>query len=350
MPDKKILLIKTSSMGDVIHNLPVASDIRRAFPRAQIDWLVEESFADIPKLHPAVTNVITVAIRRWRGRWFGREARREREAFVAALQGTQYDHIIDTQGLLKSAWLARATCGRRCGYAFKSAREPLASWFYDDTYRVEKNLHAVERNRQLAAQCLAYALTEQADYGIRAPDTALNSALAWLHDAPAPTAEVGASKNGYAVLLHATSRADKLWAENRWIELANALDQRGLGSILVWGSEAEKNRSERLAAQIPGAVVAPQLSLQHAAALLARARVAIGVDTGLSHLAAALKIPVVGIYCATDPGLTGIYPAAGAAGVNLGSAGHPPTVAEVMAAIENIKTSKIILDGLHSSP
>jgi heptosyltransferase-1 len=217
--------------------------------------------------------------------------------------------------LLKSALVSRCTNAPRYGFDWKSAREPLASLLYDRTFYVPKKQHAVERNRQLAALALGYSCESPADYGIHAPDTI----LPWLPDAP------------YAVLLHATSRDDKLWPENNWVALGNYFADAGMNTILPWGNEQEKMRSGRLAAAIPNAIGTPQINLHDAAALLGRARVAIGVDTGMSHLAAALGVPTVGIYTATDPGLTGLYAARNA--VNLGSAGSPPDVDMVLAVL-----------------
>jgi heptosyltransferase-1 len=308
-----ILLVKTSSMGDVLHNLPVVSDILRHFPQAQIDWVVEESFASLPGLHPGVKQTLTVALRRWRKSWL--KSRGEIKAACAGLSARRYDLVLDTQGLLKSALIARCAGAPKYGYDWNSAREPLSSLFYDHTFAVAKNLHAVERNRQLAAQAFGYALDAPADYGIKPPALA----LPWLPTAP------------YAVLLHATSRDDKLWNENRWIELGQRLHQAGFSAVLPWGSDTEKLRAERLCPAIPGAVCAPRLNLPEAAAMLGQARAAVGVDTGLSHLAAALGTPTIGIYTATDPGLTGLY--AGANAVNLGGKGTPPAVGEVIAAL-----------------
>jgi heptosyltransferase-1 len=305
-----IVLIKTSSLGDVLHNLPVVTDIRRHLPDARIDWVVEESFAALPALHPAVQHIIPVAMRRWRRSWWA--ARSEMQAVCRKLRDGHYDLALDTQGLLKSALITHCTRTERCGYDWGSAREPLASWFYDCTYSIAKDQHAVERNRQLAAAALGYSVAGTPDYGIRTPDVA----LPWLPDKP------------YAVLLHATSRDDKLWAEQNWIALGKHLHQAGVRAVLPWGSEQEKARSERLCAAIPDAVCAPRLDLNEAAALLGRARAVAGVDTGLSHLAAALDVPTVGIYTATDPGLTGLY--AGARAVNLGGKAAPPTVDAVI--------------------
>ncbi len=309
----RILLVKTSSMGDVLHNLPVVTDIRRRFPGAQIDWVVEESFAALPSLHPGIRRTHAVAVRRWRKAWWS--SRGEIRSACSALSAGQYELVLDTQGLLKSALITRCAAAPKCGYDWKSAREPLASLFYDRTFFVEKALHAVERNRQLAAQALGYTLDSPADYGISAPSLA----LPWLPDAP------------FVVLLHATSRDDKLWTESNWVALGRQAHQAGLRAVLPWGSDAERARAERLCAEIPDAVCAPRLKLDAAAAMLGRARGAVGVDTGLSHLAAALGIPTVGIYTATDPGLTGLY--AGERAINLGGKGAPPAVADVVAAL-----------------
>lgn len=311
-----IVLIKTSSLGDVLHNLPVVSDIRRHLPDARIDWVVEESFAALPKLHPEVDSVITVAMRRWRKSWWA--SRHEMQAVCRNLKSRHYDLALDTQGLIKSALVTHCTNTDRCGYASDSAREPLASWFYDRTFSIPKNLHAVERNRRLAAAVLGYAVDGAPDYGIRVPDIAFS----WLPD------------RAYTVLLHATSRDDKLWDEQNWIALGRHLHQAGLVSVLPWGSEQERSRSERLAAAIPDALCPPRLKLDEATVLLGKSRAAVGVDTGLSHLAAALDIPTIGIYTATDPGLTGLY--AGARAVNLGGKNTPPTVDAVIGKLTEL--------------
>ena len=315
----RILLVKTSSLGDVLHNLPVVSDIARHYPDALIDWLVEDSFASLPRLHPAVRNVIPVAIRRWRGKLFKAGTWREIAAFRSALSEEHYDIAIDTQGLLKSALLMRGAHGLRCGFDRRSAREPLAAVFYQRTFSVPAQQHAVERNRQLTALALGYELDGLADYGIRPPMIARSG---WLPDRP------------YIVLLHATSRDDKLWDEANWIALGLYLAGKRIRSVLPWGNEAEELRSWRLADAIPDAIVPPRLSLNEAACLLGSAHDVIGVDTGLNHLAAALNVPTIGIYTATDPALTGLH--AGAHAVNLGNMARAPDVAEVVDALQRI--------------
>ena len=312
-----ILLVKTSSLGDVVHNLPVVSDVRRHLPDAQIDWAVEAAFASIPRLHPSVCRVIPLALRRWRRSLLHAGTRAEIGRFVRELRAQSYDAIIDTQGLFKSAMVARAARGPCYGLDWTSSREPLRA-FYDRTLRVPWGQHAVQRNRSLAAQALGYTLTTPADYGIEVPQRTLG----WL---PA---------GGYAVLLHATSADTKLWPETRWIELSKYLISNNISCVLPWGSAAEHARSQRLAAAMTGAVVPPALALEDVAALLGRAHVVVGVDTGLTHLAAALNAPTVGVYCATDPAATGLY--AGARAVNLGGVGLPPAVADVVAAVERV--------------
>jgi heptosyltransferase-1 len=298
----KILLVKTSSMGDVIHALPSVSDIVEHYPDTKVDWVVEENFAELPALHPAVR------LASWR----------EMAAFRRTIQATSYDLVIDSQGLIKSAaivWLSR---GPRCGYDRASAREPLAAMIYDRTIEVARNLHAVERNRALAGRALGYTPGVNVNYGIAAPKLE----LAWLPG------------GRYVVLLHATSRADKEWPEADWVALAARLNSRGLCCVLPWGAAHEQVRSERLASQMADAVVPPRLGLDQAAALLAAAQAVVGVDTGLTHLAAALGVPVVAIYCASDPGLTGVY--ASSPAISLGRNGQVPQLDDVSAALDKV--------------
>jgi heptosyltransferase-1 len=314
---KSILLVKTSSLGDVVHNLPVASDIRRAFPQAAIDWAVEENFAAIPAAHGSVRRVYRVAIRRWRRSLWRAATRREIGAFVSAVRREPYEAVIDTQGLLKSALIARAARGPRYGLDWKSSREPLAL-FYDRTFRVPWSQHAVERNRSLAAAALGYICSPDVDYGIRAADARPE----WLPEGPC------------AVLIHATSATSKLWPETRWIELGRYLVERNVRCVFPWGNVPERARSERLAQAVKGGIVPPALSMQDVMAVLARAHPVVGVDTGLTHLAGALGAATVGIYCATDPAQTGLYGCRCAA--NVGGLGEMPEAALVIRALERL--------------
>jgi lipopolysaccharide heptosyltransferase I len=308
---KKILLVKTSSLGDVVHNFPVASDIRRHLPEARVDWVVEEPYAALVALHPAVRRVIPVAMRRWRRGLLGHRTWKEIAEFRRLSQSEAYDAVVDTQGLVKSAVLARAARGRRHGYDAASAREPLAARLYDVTHHVARAQHAVRRNRMLAAAALGYRLADGPDYGIVAPATA--------------------QPESYCVLLHGSSRADKLWPEDAWIDLGRSIESRAMRCLLPWGSEDERLRSERIAAALERAVVPGPMALDRLAGVLRGARAVAGVDTGLTHLAAALTRPVAAIYIASDPKLTGVV---GAGPVrNLGGPGHAPTAAEVWEAL-----------------
>lgn len=312
----RILLVKTSSLGDVIHNLPVVSDIRRHFPEAVIDWCVEDGFAAIPRLHPGVARIIPVAIRRWRRNLFKAATWREISAFGRDLQAAAYDLVIDTQGLLKSAFIARRARGPRAGYAAEVVREPLAARLYDRHFNISRDLHAVERNRQLAAAALGYVVEGGPDYGIAAPSAGFD----WLPATP------------YLVFLTASSRDDKLWPDEHWLALGQALHAQGFRAVLPGGTQPERDRAARLAAGIPGALAAPPLYLADLAALLAGARAAVGVDTGLTHLAVALKLPTVALYTATDPGLTGVL----GSGFfrNLGGRAQVPEVAAVLGELQ----------------
>jgi heptosyltransferase-1 len=274
--------------------------------------VVEEGIADIARLHPGVRRVIPVALRRWRKSLFAAAAWREMRAFRAALQEQDYDLVIDTQGLLKSALITHMARGRRCGYSASSAREPLAARFYDAAFEVPRDFHAVERNRRLAALAAGYIAPTTLDYGIAVP--------------PAPT-----HNQVSAVLLTATSRDDKLWPQDRWIAAGRALNEHGLACLLPAGSATERKRAMQIAQAIPGAVALPPLSLPELAAQMADARIVIGVDTGLVHLAAALGRPTLALFCASDPALTGVV--ASTPAINLGTRGQPPSVEHVLAAV-----------------
>jgi len=308
-------------MGDVVHNLPVVGDLRAFMPDCRIDWVVEDTFSAIARLHPSVDRVIPVSIRRWRKHPFAARTRREFSRLRSCLRQTQYDEVIDTQGLLKSALLTWMTDGRSHGLDWKSSREPL--WvFYDRVYAVPWSAHAVQRNRILASKALGYAISETPEYGIAARPESIASLES---EFPA----VGAHE--FAVLQHATSATAKEWPENDWVRLGQYLAALGMISVLPFGNAEERQRSERLAARVPGARVPPALDLDHLAALISRARIVIGVDTGLTHLAAALGRPTVGLYRATDPAATGLYGSSRA--LNLGGIGRSPSSDEVAGAI-----------------
>ncbi len=274
----RVLLIKTSSLGDVVHTLPALTDAARAIPGIQFDWVVEEGFAEIPAWHPAVAQVIPVAIRRWRKHLWKTFKNGEWKRFKQRLGETRYDLVIDAQGLLKSAWLTRYVNAPIAGLDRDSAREPLASRFYDRAYAVPKEQHALERTRQLFAQALGYALPDSiGDYGLN------RAQLADL------------------------ARPSKHWPEAEWRALAEQMSAQGWAIRLPWGNETEKARAERIAAGIENAAVLPKLNLAGVAKVIAGASACVAVDTGLGHLAAALDVPSISLYGPTLPGRVGAY-------------------------------------------
>jgi heptosyltransferase I len=303
----RILFVKTSSLGDVVHQCPAVSDAARAFPDAQIDWVLEEAFAGIARMHSAVRRVLPVALRRWRTALWQASAWSEMRAFRAMLRAQRYDAVVDSQGLLKSALVTALAPGRRHGMDAASARESIAARFYDVRHEVPRAMHAVERNRMLAGKALGFSPAGSPRYALK----------------------VDASPANHVVLLTMTSREHKLWPESRWIELGRAL---AVPLILPWGSEAEHGRVARIADALGDASVPNAMSLDQLARLFAGARGVIGLDTGLTHLAAALGVRTVGIYCGSDPALTGLYGAARAA--NVGAPAAPPTVREVLKAFQ----------------
>ncbi len=312
---RRILVIKTSSLGDVVHALPAVSDMARHCPDVEFDWMVEESFQAIPLLHPAVRRIVPVATRRWRKAVWSAATWQDLKTVRSALVSGRYDLAIDFQGLIKSALLALLAPTHRTGYAWACAREPLATLAYQEKFMVPWTLHAVERNRQLAARVLGYTPDAPVCYGLRPPAAQPE----WAPSEP------------YAVLLHATSRPHKEWPEDHWIRLGIALSGQGLRCVIPGGSPMERARSQRLAAGIPGALAAPAMTLHEVAQLLGHARLVVGVDTGLSHLAVALGRPVAAIFTATRPEDTGVYGSPCA--VNCGGRRQVPSVDVVLRAL-----------------
>ena len=285
----KILLIKTSSLGDVFHTLPAVEDAYRALPGVEIDWVVEEAFAAIPAWHPAVNDVIPVAWRRWRKNLFSKAVRAEMKAFRQRLQSTDYDIVLDAQGLLKSAVITRMARGPRYGLDKHSCREPLAAMAYQFPQAVAKGQHAIPRVRQLFAQVLGYEVPAGLSYGV--------DRTRWQRPAVA---------GDYWMFLHGTTWITKLWPEAYWRELAILTAASGRQVMLPWGNAEEHERAQRIAAGLEGVQVLPKMGLNELNAWLAHAQAVAGVDTGLSHVVAALAVPSVAIYGATDSTLTGV--------------------------------------------
>ncbi len=286
----RVLIIKTSSMGDVIHTLPALTDAGAAIPAIRFDWVVEENFQEIPAWHPLVDQVIPVAIRRWRKNLWAKESRQELKQFCNNVRATEYDAVIDAQGLFKSLWITLLSKKKLCaGMDWSSAREPLTSLFYQRKCSASWDWHAVTRLRSLFSQSLDYALPDStANYGVDRTQLIEES-----------------SGQKYLVFLHGTTWATKHWPEEYWCRLANIANENGFLVKLPWGNDNERQRAERIAASCQQAEVLNRLGLVEIAKVLAGAQAIVSVDTGLGHLAAALDVPTVSLYGPTDPALTG---------------------------------------------
>ena len=321
----KILLVRVSSLGDVLHNLPIVADIRRHFPDAQVDWVVEEGYVSLVKLNPHVRKVIPFALRRWRKGLGNAAVRAELAGFFRDLRAERYDYVFDTQGLIKTgivmACARTRPGGQKIGMANgteDSGYEGVSRIFHSRSIPVEPRTHAVARGREVVAAALGYAVDTPPDFGLPAPDAGARPA--WM---PA---------GDYAVFFHGTARDAKKWPAAHWIALGQALAP--LTILLPWGSPREKEEAERLAAALPHARVLPKLSMMDAVELARHAALAVGVDTGLTHIAAAFVRPTVEIYADSPRWKTegNWSPRI----VNLGDTGAPPTVDDVTAAARRL--------------
>ncbi|THF63148.1 lipopolysaccharide heptosyltransferase I [Pseudothauera nasutitermitis] len=294
----RVLLVKTSSLGDIIHTLPALTDAARARPGIRFDWVVEEAFAEIPAWHPAVDRVIPVAIRRWRKAPLRAWASGEWRRFTRELLATRYDLTLDAQGLLKSALLTRYASTPVHGLDRNSAREALAARFYTHRHHVARGQHAVARTRALFAHTLGYPVpTDAGAYGLDRARVLTGAAGAGAPADPRP----------YLVFLHGTTWPTKHWPEAYWRELLETATAAGWPVRLPWGCDAEHQRAQRLAQGLPDAHVLPRLPLAGMATQLAGARACVAVDTGLGHLAAALDVPTLSLFGPTNPGFTGAW-------------------------------------------
>jgi heptosyltransferase-1 len=274
----EILFIKTSSMGDVLHHMPAVTDARRRFPDARITWVVDELYAPLVRLHPAVDEIVPIAVRRWRRKLLTSATWTEIGAALRKLRARRFDTVVDTQGLVRTALLAKFVHGSSHGYDSASIREPFAARFYDLTHRVGWDLHVIARNRTLTGRALGYEPAGAPDYGFdRDPF-------------------LGEAANPYAIVFHATAKKSKEWPERHWLEVGKALAARGLEVVLPWGNAGERERSMRLAAGIPNARVPELKPILEVGRMIAGAKIVIGVDTGFLHIAAALGVPVVAVF------------------------------------------------------
>ena len=296
----RILIVKLSSLGDVVHAMPAVQDLRRAHPDVQIDWVVERGFAPLVARCAGVDRVIPCDLRRWRKKPFTSQTRSEWRAFKAELQVQAYDAVVDLQGLSKSAlvsWLARTTAqGQRVGMANRtegSSFEAPARWVADRAIELEPHVHAVQRSRLLCSKAFAYPMHGPSQYGLVVGNLAAT---------PPVYTRLGAQPNAFVprtpwvALVHGTSRVDKQWPQAHWVELGKRLNHSGFGVALVHGSADEKATSHAIADQVEQSWVLPTLGLDALVDTLAHCAGVVGVDSGVGHIAVALGLPHVQIY------------------------------------------------------
>jgi len=310
-----LLVIRPSSLGDIVHSLALVSDVVAQRPGLAIDWVAEEGFVPLVRLDPRIRAVIPVAFRRWRSAPLAAGTWREFRQFRHALRKERYDYVVDLQEQVKGALIARLARGRRHGFDRHSIREPIATTLHEVHHRIERTQHFIDKARALAGAALGYVPAG----GPR-----------WQWSLPAPPSTMPADR--YALLFHGTSRADKQWPETHWRALVAHLADAGIRSLLPWGSDEERARSERIASGATMAQVPPRQDLPVLATLARHADLVVGVDTGLTHLAAAIGTPTVSLFTTTDAALAGVA-RDGAHAIDLGGNGVVPAIADVVTVI-----------------
>ncbi|MDQ6620041.1 MAG: lipopolysaccharide heptosyltransferase I [Pseudomonadota bacterium] len=319
----RVLVVRPSSLGDVVHALPIAADIASALPLSSIDWIAEEPFAPIVALNRHVHRIVPVALRRWRHHPASGSTWREMTRFRREIREVRYDVVLDLQEQMKGALMSRLAHGAVHGFDRDSIRERASTWLHDRHHAVSRDLHFNERCRALAGQALGYVPHGPPLYGL---------------EVPVP-AQCLTFELPYAVCVHVTSRDDKRWPEAHWHAVIDALDRAGITSLLPWGNDAERARSAALARGHSRAVVPEHTPLADLAAVMARAKAVIGVDTGLVHLAAALHVPTVAIFTSTDARLAGVA-VTGAHAIDLGGNADIPSAQAVMQALAKVSDAK----------
>jgi heptosyltransferase-1 len=313
-----LLVVRPSSLGDLVYALAIVSDVLRHRPGTAIDWVAEAGFRPLLSLDPRLRSVVPLALRRWRRTPWSIASWREARAFAHALRRERYEVVLDAQEQLKGTLVACVARGTRHGFAWDSAREPLATLLDHVHHAVPRDLHFMHRMRLLAASALGYEIDGPPRWQLAPPF--------------APPLAPG---RRYAVALTATSRAEKHWPRAQWQALLTRLAQAGLSVVLPWGSPAERAFCESLAAGAPHAIVPGWLTLPDAAAALRDAELCVGVDTGFTHLAAALGTPTVAIFTATEASRHGVA-VAGEHARDAGDAGAAPDVDAVMSAAADV--------------
>ncbi|QWD60375.1 lipopolysaccharide heptosyltransferase I [Polynucleobacter sp. MWH-UH35A] len=333
----KILLVKLSSLGDVLHNLPIVWDLRAQMPHAQIDWVVEEGYVHLlepllsQKGFVGIDRIIPFGLRRWKKNLFKLATWQQFFAFRKELQKVTYDLVIETQGLLKSAIVCslasktpNAVIAGLANATEFSGYEPIARSFYNQSVQVPAQCHAVDRSRWVMSSAFDWPLIDRTTSPQFYPK-------AYVDSLNANSGEVLKElKVPYVLCFHSTAREAKRWPNESWIALGKELAARGYQVVLPWGGLAEQAVSKEIAAHIPHALVPQAFSIQDAFSVIAGAALTVGVDTGLTHLAAVLGKPTVEIYCDSPRWKTEGYWSTNIR--NVGDIQAPPQVSEVMDA------------------
>lgn len=312
----RILIVKISSLGDVIHNFPMVSDIQAEFPSCQIDWLVEEAYVPLVNMHQSVHRIIPISLRRWRKSIFSFSTWRELKQCLNEIRKYPYDLIIDSQGLIKSALFAKLARGTTYGFGMKSVREKLASVTYDISLDPPSNQHMLERCRGLASLILGYDHPVKINYSLTEQTT---SKL----------------KTNEVLILCSSAQSKKIWPSKNWIQICNYLASSGLECKFVWGDPRDRKICEEITASAGGEIL-PRMQIDDIASVIQRSRLVIGLDTGLLHLAAAMETPLISIFGASDPEKTG--PRGGGMIKICGSKNHFPSAEEVTS------TAKVLIN------
>ena len=342
------LLVKLSSLGDVLHNLPMVWDIRQHYPNAIVDWVVEEAYVDLLKplqsthTFKGIDRIIPIGLRRWKKNILSVRHWQELRQFIHALQQDQYDVIIDSQGLMKSAVVSkfahRTQSGRVTGLANAteySGYEPLARMFYSDSVAVPRQCHAVDRSRYLLSSALDVAPITRTSIPRFYPESFVKDLT---NQDLSP--EIARDLNTpYALCFHASARAAKQWDIQGWITAGKFLLERGLHPVFPWGSPHEKQISQQIIKGIGsgGGILPSSYSIKQYFEIISHARLTIGVDTGLTHLAAVLGRPTIEIYCDSPIWKTEGYWSNQV--INLGDIGQPPSIKSVLNGIECLISS-----------
>jgi heptosyltransferase-1 len=341
----KFLLVKLSSLGDVLHNLPIVWDIRQQHPQAQIDWVVEETYVDLLKPLQSANNfkgidrIIPIGLRRWKRNIFSFQNWQELFQLIRILKDEKYDEIIDSQGLIKSALVTRLAgktpSGKVTGLANAteySGYEPLARFFYDESVQVPKQCHAVDRSRYLLSSAMRTPLVNRSSPITFYPSHFIGQLTKPLDQGA--QSNLSDLKKPYVLCFHATAREAKRWSQESWIAVGKYLIKKGLIPILPWGCLAEKMVSQKISAEVGGSIVPPVYSLHDYFQIIGQASLSIGVDTGLTHLSAVLNRPTIEIYCDSPVWKTEGYWSEKI--INLGDIGKPPSVQVVLQAIDQL--------------